>query len=259
MKYSTNFDYRQLSTKEIIVDEKGQRDVNHRSAQFNKIMKTFNPLLVNDVKVVYVGGKYYCWDGQMTMKVLKARNGGNDCTVRCKVFYDQTLLDAANLFVAQNGTVFNVSTVDKLRVKYNYGDPDVSSFVRMTEMNGISIDWGNSKGRNKVVAVSNLYQIFNSFEDTSEYSQFLSILRDTWGGCPDSFRREIMSGLYLFMTTYRGKYDVKRLRAKLAETTPTVIIRDARVSAAPGARKYAYQIYNAYNKSTVKYRLPDLL
>lgn len=80
-KYNTEFEYKQLSTKEIVVDEKGQRNVNNRNAQFRKIMREFNPLLVNDIKVALIDGKYYCFDGQMTMKVLKARNGGKDLMV----------------------------------------------------------------------------------------------------------------------------------------------------------------------------------
>lgn len=67
-----------LNTKDILIDDLGQRDVNRRRAQFNKIMRTFDPNLVQPISVALIDGKYYCFDGQMTMKVLKARNAGRD-------------------------------------------------------------------------------------------------------------------------------------------------------------------------------------
>ena len=258
-KYNTEFEYKQLSTKEIVVDEKGQRNVNNRNAQFRKIMREFNPLLVNDIKVALIDGKYYCFDGQMTMKVLKARNGGKDLMVNCKVYYGKTKLDAANLFVKQNGTVSQVIAHDKLRVLYNYGDENVVNFVRLTEMNRVIVEWNGTGGKNKVAAVSTLYKIFNDFNDPCEYSTFLKVLCEAWGGERDSFRNEIMSGLHLFMKTYKGQYNPKVLIRKLKDVSPKTIIREARVSTATGARKYALQFYNAYNKNSSKNRLPDLL
>lgn len=38
------YSYEQINTKDIEVDEWGQRDVERRTAQFNKIMKNCSPL-----------------------------------------------------------------------------------------------------------------------------------------------------------------------------------------------------------------------
>lgn len=257
--YNTDFDYKQLSTKEIIVNPNAQRDVGKRDAQFRKIMKEFDPRLVNDIKVAQINGKYYCFDGQMTMKVLKARNRNNDLMVRCKVYRGMTDVDAAEMFVKQNGTTSRVSTMDKLRVEFNHGNREVLDFVRLTEANGITIDWSKGSGRNKIVAVSTAFRIYKDFNDPHEYSEFLSILRDSWGGEPDSFRNEIMSGLYMFMKAYRGRYRSKTLVAKLSRVSPKSIVREAKVSTASGDRKYAIQILNAYNHNASTNRLPELL
>lgn len=193
--YSTDFEYKQLSTKEIIVNPDAQRDVNKREAQFRKIMKEFDQRLVNDVKVAQIGSRYYCFDGQMTMKVLKARNRNNDLMVRCKVYKGMTDVDAADMFVKQNGTVSQVSTLDKLRVEFNHGNREVLDFVRLTEMNGVIIDWGRGAGKNKIVAVGTAFKVYKALNDPQEYSRFLYILRESWGGEHDSFRKEIMNGL----------------------------------------------------------------
>ncbi|WP_312281170.1 DUF6551 family protein [Oscillibacter sp.] len=258
-KNTTDFEYKQLSTKEIIVNPSAQRDVNKRDAQFRKIMKEFDPRLVNDISVAQINGKYYCFNGQMTMKVLKARNRNNDLLVRCKVFHGMTELDTAEMFVKQNGTTSQVSAMDKLRVEFNYGNRAVVDFVRLTEMNGVVIDWTKSAGKNKIVAVSTAFQIFNDFNDPREYSEFLHILREAWGGDSWSFRHEIMSGLYLFMKAYREQYKSKTLVSKLSRVSPKTIIREAKISTASGDRKYAIQILNAYNFNASINRLPDLL
>lgn len=257
--HTTDFDYKQLSTKEIIVNSKAQRDVGKRDAQFHKIMKEFDPHLVNDIKVAQISGRYYCFDGQMTMKVLKARNHGNDLLVRCKVFHGMTELDAAKMFVKQNGTTSRVGTMDKLRVDFNYGETDVIAFIRATEMAGVTIDWTRNRGKNKIIAVGAAFQIFKNFNDPCEYSKFLHILHDTWDGEPDSFRKEIMNGLYLFMKVYRGQYKVNTLVSKLSRVSPKSILREAKVSTASGDRKYAVQILNAYNHNASTNRLSDLL
>ncbi len=145
--------------------------------------------MVNDIKVALIDGKYYCFDGQMTMKVLKARNGGKDLMVNCKVYYGKTKLGAANLFVKQNGTVSQVIAHDKLRVLYNYGDENVVNFVRLTEMNRVIVEWNGTGGKNKVAAVSTLYKIFNDFNDPYEYSTFLKVLCEAWGRRTRQFQK----------------------------------------------------------------------
>ena len=83
--------------------------------------------------VVEIDGKNYCIDGQMTMKVLKARNAGRDLCVKCRVYDGLTMMDAATMFVNQRGTVSNVTLADKIRVKANYGDKQAIDFMRITE------------------------------------------------------------------------------------------------------------------------------
>ncbi|WP_312280764.1 DUF6551 family protein [Oscillibacter sp.] len=259
MKYIADYKYSQVNTKNILVDPLGQRNVESRQAQFRKILKSFNPYLVNPVKVGVVNGKYYCFDGQMTMKVLKARNGGRDLLVECKIYYGLTLSEIADLFLLQNGTQSAIETQDKLRVMYNYGDPEVTEFVHSTEGNQIRIDWTKGNAKNKVVAVTSMFDAWRKIGDPLQYSEYCKVLREAWGGEPDSFRREIINGLCLFMVAYRGKYRINTLVRKLGDVSPQKIIRDGLVSTSSGYRKYAVQILNAYNRKNSTNRLPELL
>src|SRR5699024_11719604 len=65
-----------------------QRELNiHR---VRKIAAAFDPRLLNPPKVSYRSGRYYVFDGQHTIAVLKLLNGGKDLMVRCIVYTGMT-------------------------------------------------------------------------------------------------------------------------------------------------------------------------
>lgn len=256
------FDYeiKYINTKEIIVDDLGQRDVERRKAQFNKIMRTFDPNLVQDIEVAFIDGKYYCFDGQMTRKVLIARNGGKDLSVRCKVYCGMTKMDAAMMFIKQRGTTSNVDITDKIRVMANYGDKDAIDFIRITESNGLYISWTRTKGKNAIVAVSTLFDIFKSFENKDDYAALIRIVKNAWGGDENSTRQQILRGLAHFIQCYKGQYDEEILTTHLSRQSPNEIVRNASADRTLGPRKYAVQVWNAYNYGTRENKkLPNLL
>lgn len=260
---SSEIKTQKINTKDIVVKEPMQRDVERRKAQFNKIMRTFNPDLVNPIKVALIDGKYYCFDGQMTMKVLKARNRNKDLCVECKVFYGLTELDAAMLFVEQVGTVAKVSAADKLRVLNNYGDEESVALVKLTEENGLQISWNGSKSKNAITAISTLTGVFRDLEglkNPAKYADFIRVLKEAYDGNPEAHSAAMLNGLGLFVKTYYGQYDHERLVKKLWEHPPAEIIRDARVDKSSGVRKYAVMILNIYNgNGRFKGALPNKL
>lgn len=260
MPKAFEFETKSLNTKDIVVDELGQRDVERRRAQFNKIMRAFDPNLVQEIEVALIDGKYYCFNGQMTRKVLIARNGGKDLCARCKVYHGMTKLDAAMMFIKQRGIVSTVDITDTIRVMANYGDRDAVDFIRVTESNGLNISWTKSKCKNAVVAVSTLFNEFKAFNDNEAYGQYVRVIKGAWNGDPDGQRAQILRGLSLFMRTYKGQAREEVLINKLKAKLPMDIIRDAQADRSSGARKYAVQILNTYNFGQREAnRLPNLL
>lgn len=260
MSNKISFKLLDINTKDIFVDELGQRDVNRRKAQFNKIMREFSPDLVQPVSVARIDGKYYCFDGQMTMKVLKAKNGGRDLCVKCRVYDGVTKLDAANMFINQRGVTSKVTLADKIRVKANYGDQKAIDFQRVTERNGLDISWTGNSCKNAVVAVSALWGEFVSFNDNDLYGSYIRVIKGAWDGDPAGAQSKILKGLGLFMRTYKGQAKEEVLISKLHAVLPGDIIRDAGADRTSGARKYACQILFAYNKGQRREsRLPNLL
>lgn len=258
----TSYKYKiqEINTKDIVVDELGQRDVERRKAQFNKIMRNFDPNLVQDLSVAFIDGKYVCFDGQMTRKVLIAQNKGKHLPVRCKVYCGMTNLDAALMFTKQRGFVSTVDMADKIRVKANYGFEEELDFIKRTESNGLNISWTKSKCNRAVVAVSTLFNCYKSFSNKDDYSAFIRVIANAWNGDPDSTKSQILKGLSYFMDVYKGQWDEARLTSHLAPILPNDIIRNASADRTSGARKYAVQILDAYNKgSRGENRLPNLL
>ena len=248
-------EYKKINTKYLFVDELYQRVLD--TARVNRIVREFNPNLVNPIKVSFRDGKYWVFNGHHTMAALKARNNNNDLPVECKVFYGMTWLDEVNLFLAQDGISRDVNINARLRAKKNSGDPDVSRMVKETEKAGFIIDFKGSKGDNKIVALSTLLRAYSSLTP-EEYAEWLALLKKTWGGSSDSLCREILQGTFVFYKTYKGKFNPKTFVNRLSKVSPYAIIRDGKVSNAPGAGKYARQILGCYNYNA-KSRLPDLL
>ncbi len=255
-------DYQMLdiNTKDIYVDELGQRDVNRRKTQFNKIMRTFDENLVQPISVAFIDGKYYCFDGQMTMKVLKARNADRDLCVKCRVYNGMTKLDAAMMFTKQRGVTSKVTPAEKLQVLVNYGDEKAVDFCRTTEKNGLEISWNGTSSKNSVVAVSTLWDEYIAFNDSTAYGSFIRVIRGAWDGDPAGSQSKILRGVGLFMRTYKGQFNEDVLIEKLKSTIPSEIIRNASTDRTNGPRKYAVQVLLLYNtRQRADKRLPNLL
>lgn len=251
-----DFEFKQINTKMLDVDHTYQREVD--MTRVRAIVRDFSPCLIHPVKVSKRDGKYYIFDGQHTAEALKMKNNGRDLQIWCQVFYGLTWMDEVTLFLAQNGNSRAVKMNDKFRAQFNAGDADVVKMVRTAESLDIIIDFKGSKAYNKIVALTTLARIFKNTTE-EEYIRILKLIRDTWGGVPESYSAEILKGVYIFMKAYGDDFKDSNFIKRLSGISPTVIIREAKASAAPGDSKYARQILAAYNQNTRSGRLPDKL
>lgn len=250
-----NHEYKDINTKHLCIDPLYQRDV--EKARVKQMDKEFRTELVNAIKVSFRDGKYWVFDGQHTAELLKLRNNGNDLPVECKVYYGLTWLDECELFLLQSGNSRKVSMTDKYKARFNRGDKEVVDMVNIAQDLGIRVDWTGSKGNNRICALTTLDRIYCDL-GREDYREMLEIIHDAWGGDAASFSAEILKGMKLFYTAYKGQFNKKRLISQLHNVAPVVIIREGKASTAPGFAKYARQILNIYNHRT-KLRLPDIL
>lgn len=248
------YEYKQANTKDIFVDPLYQRDLDN--SKVSKIVRDWNPYLVNAVKVSWRDGKLWVFDGQHTIAACKAKRGGRDCMVDCKVFYGLTRLDEMELFIAQNGAATPVKTREKYRALFNNGDPDITAMVRECEMIGFLVDFNPSKARNRILALRTLFTSFKTL-DSESFRDMMLIIKEAWGGMPESLTSEIISGMTRFYMAYKGDFNRKRLIKRLAQNSPVAIIRDGKVTASSGASRYARVILGLYNQNTSTGRLDE--
>lgn len=256
---NVTYEYRKMNTKELLVDDLYQRDVDPK--RLARIVKNYDPCLVNAIKVSYRDGKYWMYDGRHTSVAEKTVRGkGKDVVVDCKVFSGLSRLDEMELFVEQNGESAAVNTNDKLRALYNFGDPDVVGMVTAAQCAGVRVDFTRGQAQNKVTAIKTLMKVYMRLP-REQYIDMLAVLAKAWGGIPDSFSRELLTGMEKFYSVYYGKFTAKNLQTSLSKIAPVQIVRQGKAigASAFAATAYAHIILQQYNLGRTTNRLPDEL
>lgn len=249
-----SFEEKNLNTRDLTINPNAQRDLNAKRVR--DIVRDFNPLLVNPIKVSFRNGRYWVIDGQHTLSALRVKNKG-DCMVRCKVFYGLTETDEAELFLQQNGHSAPVSTRDKLKVLYVQGDEEVKDFIRATELAGVRIDFTRGQARNKIIAVSSAFAIYKKLP-REMYVNVICTIREAWDGEADGFAREILQGMSRVFMTYGGEFNQKELARRLSKVAPAQIIREGKgFGSASASVMYAKSILRIYNSGRTTRRLDE--
>ena len=254
INYTNKSEYRQLYSNKLTVSGVYQRVLNNDRVK--KIIAAFNPNLVNPIKVSHRDDKYFVFDGQHTLAVLKLRNGNLNLMVSCKIFEGLSEADEANLFAEQNGVSRNVESIGKFKARYVAGDVDVIEMIELTNKSGLYINFSKGKVPNRITSVSKAYKIFKSVS-ASDYIEILSIVKESWGGSIESLTNEILGGIYLFHIKYKGKYNRELLINQLSRVSPLVIKREGKAYSVGGDLRFATQIFNIYNKNLSKRRLKE--
>lgn len=250
-----NFDFKEINSKYIISDQDYQHELN--PVRVAKMLQEFDALLVNPPKLSFRDGRYYVFDGQHTVALLKTRNGGKDLPILCKVFFGLTKVDEAILFERQNGKwERDPLSAELLRSRFNRGERVALDVVKIAESHSFIVDFKQSQGRNRIVAYATLEKLVCAYGPAG-YSNCLAIIRAAWDGSTDSLRKEILEGTAIFLAQYDGQYNRAMLIRKLRGVPAIEIIRNGRLSTAGGSKKYAQQIVNIYNKNMTN-RLDDV-
>ena len=254
--YTTETKIKQMLSSDLQVDYEYQRPVNENRVR--SIVKRFNKLLVNDIKVSQRDdGKCYIFDGQHTKTVLERMNGAKPIAVRCKVYRfegvtdDERIKIEAELFAEQNGLSQKVDILHKLRAKYIANDTEIVKFFNLTNSTGLKMDF-NQKRNNRVGEISCYAELLKSWKTLGDeqYTEMLKTIKEIWGGNPDSLRAEIIGGMTLFTKEYQRGYNQARLISRLSLLSPKVIIQEGNLSRENGKSKYAKEIIKIYNKGT---------
>ena len=247
--------YMTLSSALLNVDEAYQRKI--RPNQINKALKTYNPNLVNVVKVSYRDGKYWIFNGQHTVALEVARNNGIPVQIECKVYEGMTQQDEKELFKLQDGTCSNPTAAETVRADYNLGEQYAMGMVGALENLGLQLRFDNSGGKNKIVCVSAVLKAYKQLS-LDKFVLTFDILRQAWGGVAESFDNRLISGMAKFVKAY-DRFDKKSFVEKLRKEDPCQIIGKTKLwgGGATTTARLFLSIYNSNRKAENK--LPDKL
>ena len=241
------YEYKFLTSSLLVTDPSYQRRMN--SAQVDKIVEEFNPLLVNAVKVSSRDGRFYVFDGAHTLAALRRIHEGKPFMVECKVFNGMTYQEEAELFALQTGTSRTVSYDYKLRAKLAAETPKEMAFLEATEAAGLRLSDVQRSGTQYVIAAKATAQrIFETY-GADLYTDMLRLIMETWDAVEWSLSKPVLNGCAVFLNVYGDEYKRDRFIRKLAYTNAdelAAIARRQNVKDQP--RQYAMAILELYNK-----------
>lgn len=251
-----------MNTARIEIHPDYQRSLEDRKGQFNSVVREYDPDKARHLKVAMIGGHYYCYDGQLTMKATEKVFGGN-VEMKCDVMYGLTLEEMGILFSHQDDNNRPVSKADKIRVSANSGDEKAILFRTLNEEYGFSTDRAayRTAGLIQIKATTIIWTEFNRL-NTAQYRLLLRVLRDSFSGEEYQTHNGIISGLSLFIRTYDGEFNPDVLVKALRRDGSAKIVKEARRDVTVSTKapwRYAFPILESYNYRRATTRLPNKL
>lgn len=246
-----------LNTRNLTSGTGYQRPV--EPLKVGRIISEFNEHKVNPIKVSFRDNKYWVFDGQHTLSVLKAINNGEDCMVWCEVHFGLTYEDEARLFAEQNDNATKVNAAYKMKALYEAKDLETIEIKNIVESAGIEMNFSNYKGDNKLIALTKARSIYRTLGHNG-LKRVLTFVKQIWDGQSSSLEKDILGGMALFMKTYCNNFNEDILVKNLRRIMPLDIKRKGKCDiSCKGDLRFAKQILEAYNyKLTKKNRLEYL-
>lgn len=226
------------------VDHSYQRTVT--DAEIKKILDVWNYDLVRPPMVSQrIDGSYWIVDGQHTAAAWAVHE--NNDPIKCRVCKDLTHAEEVELFLQQFGVAKPVSTLNKVKAKYNRGDDAEVEMVNAVNAAGVEVDFSDSKRKNCTVAV---VACLNGIKRLGSwrFSSALSILRDAWDGDTSGLGASFINGMVELYDVNEGQIDRSRLVSVLGKKNPRYFMRLADNYEGQTGKRYAAAFRNEYNK-----------
>lgn len=246
MNANATYRYGMLNTKQLMCDPSYQRELDPKRVK--QIAEHFNPLKVNAPKVSFRDGYYWIFDGQHTTATLVTRNNNQDLMIECKIYEGLTQQDEAELFARQSEFEKKPDKNAEMKALYTSGDAEIIELRRTIESCGFVFDFTKGQATNKIICCAQMYKIFRNAKE-QDFRQFLYIVKSAWHGIPDSLRKEVIGGMWIFYKTYKNEIDIDLAIRKFAKVNPVEIYRDGKMyHNYAGDSKYAFMLVSIYNK-----------
>lgn len=219
------------------------------------IVAHFDERIANEPKLSYRDGNYYVFDGQHTVMARIRRNGGKHLPVLCKVYYDLTAEEEANLFAIQTGFSRQLSSGEKIRALAYSKDETAIKFINANTKIGIDVSLSNVKGRYRIRCVATAYNQFRRVGE-KKYCESMKVICEAWNGDPSSFLVPLVIGVTNFVDLYYKEYDHRRLVNVLRNVDPRELVRELeKEEKFARIKRYLDRIFEMYNASISENKL----
>jgi hypothetical protein len=125
-----------------------------------------------------------------------------------------TASEEALLFAQQTGASAILGAGPKIRAQIYGGDPEAIAFMKTTESAGITLDYGQQRGKARIGCIATALNEFRKLGKV-RYKEALEAIMRAWEGHPDSMRSETIIGVARFVDLYYKEYDPERLVKRL--------------------------------------------
>lgn len=208
-------------------------------------------------------GSYIILDGQHRHQAVLVLYG-MDRTVPCAVHEGLTPEQEAEIFTTCNTARANPRAIDVFRARLFAGDPQAVTISYVVERAGFRVQINSTQTTGGIAAVAAVEKIFKRAGHDGLWF-VLSLVKDLWENEKGATDGVVMLGIHYFHQTYTGRYQLDRLKRRLAEVTPSTLLRRARayseIAGGSGAKNLAGAILEVYNHKikNAANRLPNLL
>lgn len=259
LHFTTPYERKQLPTGILFSGQPYQRKV--KMPRVRQIVDEFDPKLLDEVVVSFRDGRYNVVDGQHRIAALKLMNGGMDIMVNCKIANGLTYEQEADLYERLDASKKRLTVADATRAKIEaQNDPMILDIQRILSLYGLKWTFsssGGNAGNNRIAsarAVTNAYKALGSLL----FERMIKLLKKAWNGSKESLNAYIISGLALFVETYKAELNDQIFIKKLSRVSPQEIIAVGRTDATTrnAALKFARAIWGKYNGKARENTLP---
>ena len=243
---------RSIPTEKLFSGQAYQRPVDEKAV--DNLIKHWDDRLLDPLIVSFRDGHFYVVDGQHRISAMKRMNGSTNIMVPCKVYSGLTYEQEAELYYKLDRAKTHLTMAQSTKALLESGvNKDYTEIRRLIEVAGFHwmLEKKSGAAKNEILATRAIFSSYKSLGPDA-FSRMLNLLKSTWDGDPESLSAMMLSGMTLFLKTYKEELDDQTFAQRLGAFAPLEIIRRAKAdfSTSRNALRCGRVLLEKYNSGT---------
>lgn len=262
-KYNCPFNFQMVTASSLISAQDYQREIS--GAHVTELVQNFDKYQAHPILASRRAGKLYVYDGQHTLAAFM-KKFGNDVVVPVLIVDGLSEQDEAKLFRHQCDFNKKLTVKNVLNAGFVANENDVIAYCDVLKSCGFEFEFSKTdRAQNRDGVLANHAYTFNQIfrkknKGAAQLKNVLTIISSAWGKRAKAMDVEVLKGIDVFTTIYKGEYEMARLISSLQNVNPGAIKKNATESMAKGSLKYAEAVWMIYNNRLSKEKkLPNRL